>query len=67
MKLMPGLNHHEQLSCLVVVEEYTGAVENGFMERPTLKINAQRSGSHLTRINFELWSVSGHRCCWQGQ
>lgn len=58
------LNHHEQLSCLVVVED-NWAVENGFMT-PTLKI--KRNVVEATyQDQFELWSVSGHRVLWQGQ
>ncbi len=58
------INHHEQLSCLVVVED-NWAVENGFMT-PTLKI--KRNVVEATyQDQFELWSVSGHRVLWQGQ
>lgn len=58
------LDRHEQLSCLVVVED-NWAVENGFMT-PTLKI--KRNVVEATyQDQFELWSVSGHRVLWQGQ
>ncbi|WP_339649086.1 AMP-binding protein [Halopseudomonas pelagia] len=58
------IDRHEQLSCLVVVED-NWAVENGFMT-PTLKI--KRNVVEATyQDQFELWSISGHRVLWQEQ
>lgn len=58
------VDRHEQLSCLVVVED-NWTIENGFMT-PTLKI--KRNVVEATyQDQFELWSVSGHRVLWQGQ
>lgn len=58
------LDRHEQLSCLVIVED-NWTIENGFMT-PTLKI--KRNVVEATyQDQFELWSVSGHRVLWQGQ
>lgn len=57
-----GLARHEQLSCLVIVED-AWTVENGSMT-PTLKI--KRNVVEATyQDRFEDWSVSGKHVVWQ--
>lgn len=56
------VDRHEQLSCLVVVQD-EWSIDNGFMT-PTLKI--KRNVVEATyQDQLELWSVSGHRVVWQ--
>ncbi|PKM05148.1 MAG: AMP-binding protein [Gammaproteobacteria bacterium HGW-Gammaproteobacteria-6] len=59
-----GLAKHEQLSCLVIVED-AWTVESGHMT-PTLKIKRNvLEASYQARL--EAWSVSGSRVVWQGE